>query len=157
MSFKHRAGTWASIVLGLIFMAAGFGKLFSPAYIFKLTFNPFPGFISTAFSNSVFHWLPYLEIIIGVLLIIGIMPRFAAVLAGLLIAGFITHNAWRLNQGLAYTPCTCFGVLDRILGLELSTTDSLYLDIAMLVLAFLVIFCHKGRFFNIRPRFFSAR
>jgi uncharacterized membrane protein YphA (DoxX/SURF4 family) len=152
MSLKHRISIWASLLLGIIFAAAGFGKLFTPAEGFKTIFNPFPGFMATAFSDAVFNWLPYLEIVIGLLLIIGIMPRFMAVLGALLIAGFITNNAWLLSQGAGYEPCTCFGVLDRILGVELSTTGSLYLDIVMLVMVLIVIFGHQGSFFNIRPR-----
>jgi len=155
MSFKHRAGTVGSILLGTIFVIAGLGKLFTPAEGFKTIFNPFPGFIGAAFTDAVFGWLPYIEIIIGLLLIIGIMPRFMAVLSALLIAGFITNNAWLLSQGEGYEPCSCFGVLDRIIGVELSTTGSLYLDIVMLALAGVVVFCYQSHFFNIRPQFLA--
>jgi len=152
---KHGISTWASVLLGMIFTIAGIGKLFTPAEGYKMIFNPFPGFMETAFTGAVFNWLPYLEIVIGLLLIVGIMPRFIAVLAVLLIAGFITNNAWLLSQGLGYEPCTCFGVLDRIFGAELSTTGSLYLDIIMLALALIVVSGHRGSFFNIRPRFLA--
>jgi uncharacterized membrane protein YphA (DoxX/SURF4 family) len=155
MSFKHWAGTVGSILLGTIFVIAGLGKLFTPAEGFKTIFNPFPGFMATAFSDAVFNYLPYVEIIIGLLLIIGVMPRFAAVLSALLIAGFITNNAWLLSQEAGYEPCTCFGVLDRIIGVELSTTGSLYLDIIMLALVLIVVFCHQSSFFNIRPQFLA--
>lgn len=153
MPLKHRISIWASILLGIIFVAAGLGKLFTSAEGFKTIFDPFPGFMATAFSDAVFNYLPYLEIVIGLALIIGIMPRFAAVLSALLIAGFITNNAWLLIQGAGYEPCTCFGVLDRILGVELSTSGSLYLDFIMLALVGVVVFCHGSRFFNIRPHF----
>ncbi len=153
MSIRDRISIWASLLLGIIFMAAGLGKLFTSAEGFKTIFNPFPGFMATAFSDAVFNYLSYLEIVIGLALIIGIMRRFVAVLAALLIVGFITNNAWLLSQGLGYGPCTCFGILDRIFQVELSTTGSLYLDIAMLALDLIVIFCHRSRFFNIRPRF----
>ena len=121
-----------------------------------MIFNPFPGFLASAFTHVVFIWLPYVELLIGLLLIIGIMPKLMALLSAVLIAGFITNNAWLLSRGLGYEPCTCFGILDRIMQVELSTAASLYLDIAMLALILIVILYHKSSFFNVYPRF-SAR
>ena len=145
----------AGIILGIIFVAAGFGKLLTEVEGFTMIFNPFPGFLASAFADAIFIWLPYLEIVIGLLLILGILPKPMAVLSAVLIAGFITDKAWLLSQGLGYEPCTCFGILDRILGVELSTSDSLYLDIIMLALVLIVVFWHRSNFFNIYPQFFA--
>jgi len=145
----------AGIILGIIFVAAGFGKLLTDVEGFTTIFNPFPGFLASAFADAIFIWLPYLEIVIGLLLIIGVLPKLIAVIAAVLSAGFITDKVWLLSQGLGYEPCTCFGVLDRILGLELSTTGSLYLDVIMLALVVIVLFCHKSSFFNIYPQFIA--
>jgi uncharacterized membrane protein YphA (DoxX/SURF4 family) len=153
MSFMRWLSTAAGIILGIIFLTAGLAKLFSPAEGFKIIFNPFPGFLATSFTRAVFNYLPYLEITIALLLIIGVMPRFAAAISVLLIAGFITNNAWLLSKGLGQEPCDCFGVLDRILWAKLSTTGSLYLDFVMLVMAIIVIFFHRDKFFQVRPRF----
>jgi uncharacterized membrane protein YphA (DoxX/SURF4 family) len=155
MSYKHRAGMVAGIILGIIFMAAGFGKLLTDVEGFTMIFNPFPGFLASAFADAIFIWLPYLEIVIGLLLIIGVLPKLMAVIAAVLSAGFITDKVWLLSQGLGYEPCTCFGILDRILGVELSTTGSLYLDVIMLALVVIVLFCHKSSFFNIYPQFIA--
>jgi uncharacterized membrane protein YphA (DoxX/SURF4 family) len=141
------------IILGIIFLTAGLAKLFSPAEGFKMIFNPFPGFLASAFTGTVFNYLPYLEITIALLLIIGIMPRFAAVLSAVLIAGFITNNAWLLSKGLGQKSCDCFGLLDRVLWAKLSTTGSLYLDFIMLVMAIIVIIFHRNKFFQVRPYF----
>ena len=143
----------AGIVLGIIFVAAGFGKLLTDVEGFTKIFNPFPGFLASAFADAIFIWLPYLEIVIGLLLIIGVLPKLMAVISAVLIVGFITDKVWLLSQGLGYEPCTCFGVLDRILGVEISTTGSLYLDVIMLVLVIIILFWHKSSFFNIYPQF----
>ena len=145
----------AGIILGIIFVAAGFGKLLTEVEGFTTIFNPFPGFLASAFADAIFIWLPYLEIVIGLLLILGILPKLMAVLSAVLIAGFITNKVWLLSQGLGYEPCTCFGIIDRILGVELSTSDSLYLDIIMLALVLIVVFWHKSNFFNIYPQFLA--
>jgi len=155
MSYKHRIGIGASIILGIIFVAAGLGKLLSQAEGFKMIFNPFPALLASAFADAIFIWLPYVEIVIGLLLIIGIVPRLMAVISALLIAGFITNNVWLLSRGLGYEPCTCFGILDRIIGVELSTVGSLRLDIVMLALVLIILFCHKSSFLNIHSHFLA--
>jgi uncharacterized membrane protein YphA (DoxX/SURF4 family) len=145
----------AGIILGIIFLAAGLGKLLTDVEGFTVIFNPFPGFLASAFSDAIFIWLPYLEVVIGLLLILGILPKLMAVLSVVLIAGFITNKAWLLSQGLGYEPCTCFGIIDRILGIELSTRGSLSLDIIMLVLVLIVVLWHRSNFFNIYPQFLT--
>jgi uncharacterized membrane protein YphA (DoxX/SURF4 family) len=153
ISFMRRLSIATGIILGVIFLTAGLAKLFSPAEGFKMIFNPFPGFLTTSFTRAVFNYLPFLEITIALLLIIGIMPRFAAAVSAVMITGFITNNAWLLSKGLGQKSCNCFGVLDSILWAKLSTTGSLYLDFIMLVMAIMVIFFHRDKFFQIRPRF----
>ena len=156
MSYQHRIGIGVSIILGIIFVAAGLGKLLTDAYSYKMIFSPFPpDFLSTALTYAILSWFPYVETVIGLLLIIGIMPKFMSLLSAVLIAGFITNNAWRLSRGLGYEPCTCFGILDRIMELKLSTTGALYLDIVMLALVLIIVFCHKSSFFNIYPQFLA--
>lgn len=156
MSYKHRIGMGASIFLGIIFLASGIGKLLSTSEGFKEVFNPFPGFIPSAFTESVAIWLPYVEVILGLLLVLCIVPRFASLLSALLIAGFITNNAWLLSRGLGYEPCTCFGVLDRLVGAEISTNGSLYLDIIMLAMVATVVLLYNSNFFNLRPWSYSG-
>jgi len=155
MTYKYRIGIGTSIVLGIIFVAAGLGKLLTEAEGFKMIFNPFPDFLASAFANAIFNWLPCVEIVIGLLLIIGIVPKLMAVLSAVLIVGFITNNAWLLSRGLGYEPCTCFGILDRIIGVEISTAGSLYLDIVMLALVLIVLLCHPSSFWNIHPQFLA--
>ena len=153
MRYRYWLGIGSGIILGLIFVVSGLGKLLSQAESFKTIFNPFPDFLAPVFAEAVFSWLPYVELIIGLLLVFGIAAKLMAVFSMVLIAGFITNNSWLISRGLGYEPCDCFGVMERIIQVELSTTGALYLDIGMLVLAFIAIFCYPGKFFTLRPWF----
>ncbi|MBA7664142.1 hypothetical protein ES703_72197 [subsurface metagenome] len=141
----------AGIILGLIFLAAGLGKLLNPmdsSIIFV-----FPEFLPNAVDKFIYQWLPYVEIIIGVLLITGIIARLTASLALVLTLGLIASNSILLVQGLGDKPCGCFGEAERLAQLSLSVTGALYIDVVMLILGFMVLFFYQGRFFNINPWF----
>jgi len=45
------------------------------------------------------------------------------------------------------------GIMERIIHVELSTTGALYLDIGMLALVLIILFCYRGNFLNIHPWF----
>ena len=88
--YRHWIGVWAVLFLGLIFVAAGTGKLLPQSENFEIFV--FPDFFSPAMVSSVYVWIPRIELTIGVLLILGIAARFIASLSALMIAGFITNN-----------------------------------------------------------------
>ena len=141
--------------MGLIFIAAGVGKLLHPADVFKNFVNPFPDLLTLASIKTFFIWLSRIEITVGLLLVIGIAVKLVAAFSLALIAGFIANNSWILSRGLGYEPCGCFGLLERIIQVKLSTIDSLYLDIVMLALALIILFFYQGKFFNIYPWFLA--
>ena len=158
MRYRYWIGIVVSIILGLIFVVAGLGKLLSQAESFTTIFNPFPDFLVPVFTEAVFSWLPFIELIIGLLLIIGILAKLMAVFSLVLIAGFITNNSWLLSRGLGYEPCSsCFGIMERIIQVELSTIGALYLDIGMLALVIIILFCYQSNFLNAYPWFFRER
>jgi len=143
--------TGAGIILGLIFLVAGLGKLLNPmesSVIFV-----FPDFLPNAVDKFIYQWLPRIEVLIGVLLITGIIARLTASLALVLTLGLIASNSIMLVQGLGDKPCGCFGEAERWVQLRLSVTGALYIDIAMLILGFMVLLFYQSRFFNITPWF----
>ena len=143
--------TGAGIVLGLIFLAAGLGKLLNPmesSIIFV-----FPEFLPTALDEFIFRWLPRIEILIGVLLIAGIAPKLVASLALALTVSLIANNGILLVQGFGDKPCGCFGEAERWVQLRLSIADALYIDIAMLILGVMVVLYYQGKFVNVYPWF----
>ncbi len=143
--------TGAGIILGLIFLVAGLGKLLNPmgsSIIFV-----FPDFLPNAVDKFIYEWLPYLEIIIGVLLITGIAARLVASLALALTVSMIANNSILLVQGLGDKPCGCFGEAERLAQLSLSVTGALYIDVAMLILGIMVVLYYQGKFVNVYPWF----
>ena len=157
MRYKYWIGVGASIILGLIFLISGLGKLLSEAESFKTIFNPFPDVLAPVFANAVFSWLPYIEVIVGLLLIIGIAAKLMAVFSSVLIAGFITNNSWLFSRGLGYEPCECFGIMERIIHVELSTLGALYLDIGMLALVLIILLCYQSNFLDTHPWFWGGK
>ena len=146
--YKHWIGVEAGIVLGLIFVAAGVGKMLHEPEAFRIFLPPFPDVLSPIFvSKAVFIWLPRIELVIGLLLIFGIAAKLAATFASVLIAGFITENSLLLIQGHERCP-SCFGP-----QLILRTSEALFIDIIMVILVLIIFFCYQSNFFNIYPWF----
>jgi len=149
--YKHWIGVWASIFLGLIFVAAGLGKALYRAEAFLVL----PEFLPLTFARSVFIWFPAIEVVVGLLLLFGIAARFVAAFSLVLVAGFIANNSWMLSRGLGDEPCGCFGMAERIAQARLSIIGSLYLDVVMLALVLVLLFCYQRNFFNIYPWFLA--
>jgi len=152
MRTKYWIGIGASIILGLIFLAAGLGKLVDPAEAFTIL-TPFQSYLTPSFVRDVFTWLPRIEFIIGCLLIVGVTAKLVAAFSLVLIVSFIVNNSWMLSRGLGYKPCGCLGILERITQLKLTASGALYLDLTMLVLVFAILTCYPGNFFRIQPWF----
>jgi uncharacterized membrane protein YphA (DoxX/SURF4 family) len=158
MQGKHWLAIGASTLLGLIFIAAGLGKLLQPAEAFKIFFTSYPAylldFLTPAFFKAIFTWLPRIELIVGLLLIIGVAAKLTVAFSSVLIAGFIANNSWLISQGLGYEPCSsCFGIIERITQARLPTVSALYMDIGMLALVVIILFYHPSSFLTIRPWF----
>lgn len=151
MRYRYWIGIGASLILGVIFTIAGLGKLLHPGEPFQLF--SFPDYLAPALAKVVFIWLPYLELIVGLLLISGIATKLVNTFATVLIAGFITNNVWLLSQGLGDKPCGCFGIAERMAQARLSVLGSLYIDIIMLALVIVIFFCYQCNFFNVYPWF----
>ena len=93
MLSKHWLAIGASTLLGLVFVAAGLGKLLQPTEAFKIFFTSYPAylvdFLTPAFFKAIFTWLPRIELIVGLLLITGIAAKLMAAFSSVLIAAFI--------------------------------------------------------------------
>jgi len=153
MRYKHWLGLGASIILGMIFLVSGTGKLFLQAELFETNFPGFLDFLSLDQTRLLFYGLPYAEIVIGALLIVGFATKIVAAFSGLLIAGFVASNVWFITHGMGFEPCGCLGIFNRLFQSQLSTQQSLFLDIAMLALILIIFLCYQRSFISIRPWF----
>jgi len=103
-SWIELAARW---ILGLTFIYASFYKIGSPADFAKIVYgyDLFP----EIFINLIAIIMPFLELIAGLALIIGIYPRAAAVIINALLLAFITVLAINLIRGHEF-DCGCFSV-----------------------------------------------
>jgi len=96
----------ARLVLGGVLLAAGGLKVFKPTEsanavaAYKL--------MPTELAHLIGYALPWLEVAIGLLLILGIMVRPAAILSGLIMVVFIGAIASVWARGILI-DCGCFG------------------------------------------------
>jgi uncharacterized membrane protein YphA (DoxX/SURF4 family) len=86
MRYKHWLGLGASLILGIIFLTAGIGKLLVEVELFETYFPAFLDFLSLDQTRLLFYGLPYVELAIGTLLIVGFATK--------LIAAFVASNVW---------------------------------------------------------------
>ena len=138
------------IGLGVIFIISGAGKLPElAAFVDQVEeANVLPHVLARAYGTA----LPYVEIVIGALLILGLLSRFAAGIGGLAALSFIIGNSTRLHRGL-YGECGCFG---GIASLQFSTQEALIIDCVLLVMA-IQILVHKGEFLSLDSRIFRRK
>lgn len=150
MGYRNRIAMAAGIVVAVVLLAAGVGKLLGEsAFLLELSHV----FISAAVSDFIASVLPWVEIVLGLCLLVGIAPQVIGGLSSLLVAAFIFHNSWLIAHGWGYHPCGCLGVLSRITGGDMSTTSALYVDIGLFALALTVYFLASGPVLDLRPWF----
>ncbi|MFC1932303.1 MauE/DoxX family redox-associated membrane protein [Chloroflexota bacterium] len=155
MRYRHWAGIGAGIILGLIFITSGVGKILEPTEF--LTALTSTSFLTIKLSILIAKWLPWVELLLGLSLIVGISAKFMSSVSFMLVIGFIFHNAWLITHGLATDDCGCLGGFGNMLEIErqitLSSQNALYMDIGMVALILVILFCYPGKFFTTRPWF----
>ncbi|HEY5349189.1 MAG TPA: MauE/DoxX family redox-associated membrane protein [Candidatus Lustribacter sp.] len=98
------------VALGLVFLAAG-GLKVGHADVFASEIAGFQ-LLPHALIAPLALLLPFLELMIGVYLILGLFTRFAAWLAALEMAVFAVAIASAVMRGIS-TSCGCFGPSDH--------------------------------------------
>jgi len=152
MHYKRWIAIGASIILGATFIISGLGKLLGQEELLATTW--LLPMVSQELGTLILYVLPWLELAVGIVLVMGICTLLTASFSCALIAAFIFYNSWMIANGLGYESCNCFGIFQKILEGELSTLDSLFIDIGLLVLTGLIIYLSTPRrFFNLRPWF----
>jgi hypothetical protein len=151
MNYKFWTGTIAGLLLGIILLSASIGKLIGQsAFIISVeNLNIYPDVI----NNLIFNFLPPAELILGLLLLTGIIPKVSSLLACILVACFIFQNSWLIFHGQGMDPCSCLGAIQVLLQGVISTNIALFIDLGMLALALAVFFCYEGKLMEWRPWF----
>jgi putative oxidoreductase len=99
----------AQIVLGLLFVLAALAKIVDPASLAREVHNfhlvPFWS------EHLVAMTLPWIELVAGLALVLGIRPRAGAWVVGGLLLAFTFGVALAMARGLNFS-CGCFGTAD---------------------------------------------
>ncbi len=117
-------------VVGGVFVWAGVLKIADPLDFAQSIKN------YQVFSHSLAFFialvLPWVEVLSGGLLILGLFKRSSALLLSLLLAGFIGLVGLALLRGID-TSCGCFGSLSRKADLSLILADGVLLYLSLSV------------------------
>lgn len=99
-------GLLARLVLGAVLLLAGVLKVGDPRGSARAVqaYELLPFDVATLVG----YGLPWLEIVVGVLLLLGLFTRAAAVTGGVLMAAFVFGISWAWAHGLTI-DCGCFG------------------------------------------------
>jgi uncharacterized membrane protein YphA (DoxX/SURF4 family) len=151
---RHIISFIACIFIGLTLIMAGSGKLFGygevPGQTMEFIGDVLPDFLLNKFTINLLYNIiipyvvPYLELAIGIFLLIGFLPRIMAIVFIPLTLVFMANNAWAIMKGMdKYPSCTCFGIWEEVLG-GLTPLQSLYYDITLFILAVVIIVLHPA-------------
>jgi uncharacterized membrane protein YphA (DoxX/SURF4 family) len=95
------------IALGAIFVVAALPKIADPPSFAHMIYNY--RLVPGPLINALALVMPWVEILTGLALILGVWRREAAIVAGLLIVVFLAAIGWNLARGHA-VDCGCFDV-----------------------------------------------
>ena len=95
------------IALGAIFVVAALPKIADPPSFAHMIYNY--RLVPGPLVNALALVMPWVEILTGLALILGVWRREAAIVAGLLIVVFLAAIGWNLARGHA-VDCGCFDV-----------------------------------------------
>jgi len=120
------------VVLGGVFIYAGIAKM---PHIGTLIdeiekYQILPSGLALAYGSA----LPFVEVFLGDLLVLGAAIRVSASVSGLLVLSFAIAKTTALVRGLDINVCPCFGPF-----LPLLTIHSLAIDLVLLALAIQLI------------------
>ena len=132
------------VILGGIFFLAGFAKIPDPAS-FLMTmrgFRIFPDLLERFFAV----FIPWLELILGLCLLTGLLYRAAALLFALLISGFTVAILSVMARGIEI-DCGCFGLFADYLNLpDAADYKAVIRNIVFLAMAHIIFYSKKTRF-----------
>ena len=137
------------IALGAVFVASAIPKLVDPPAFAHMIYNYrlLPGTLVNALALV----MPWIELLVGILLVLGAWRREAALVAALLLVVFLGAIGWNLLRGHAI-DCGCFDV--RSAG---KTPDQLLSDMKWVLLRDVGLLLLAGQVLLATSPEFSAR
>lgn len=129
-------GVLARLGLAAVWLVSGILKALDPrtTVVAVRAYQIFP----ESLVGIVAAMLPYLEIALGVLLVLGLATRLAAVLSAVVLVAFIAGVISAAARGLSI-DCGCFGGGGDIAAGQTAYTEEILRDLGFLVLAVYLI------------------
>jgi uncharacterized membrane protein YphA (DoxX/SURF4 family) len=125
-------GTVARLGLAAVWLVSGWLKMVDPnqTYLAVQAYDVLPpGLVSVVAAG-----LPFLELALGMLLLIGLGTRLTAVVASVVLLGFIGAVAQSWARGLTI-DCGCFGGGGQVSAGETAYPQEIARDVGFLLLA----------------------
>ena len=119
------------LIVGGVFIWAGISKIADPLSFAQNVRNY--QLVGPALSFLTAIFLPWVELIAGMWLIVGIYPRSSALLISCLLMFFIVLVLITMARGLD-VDCGCFGTFSRRADWQLIAEDSLWLALSLALL-----------------------
>lgn len=136
--------TVSRLVLAGVLIVAGWGKIGTPVLSVQAVeaYELLPESLATVVG----YGLPILEIVVGVLLVVGLLTRAAGVISALLMLAFVIGIASAWARGLRI-DCGCFGGGGQLAaGVEPDYLIDILRDLGLFGLGVLVAWFPPGRF-----------
>ncbi|MBF0489209.1 MAG: DoxX family membrane protein [Candidatus Omnitrophica bacterium] len=111
------------IIIGIVLLASGFEKLLSPYQNFLYVLQAYE-FFPTWLEKIVAISVPWVELMVGLFMLLGLWTQWALKGALLLFAGFIFIVGQALLRHLPMDQCGCFGESIHILPQHIILFDS---------------------------------
>ncbi len=121
------------VFIGVLFLVSGVEKAFHPYQNFLYALQAYqvlPGWAEIAVA----HTLPWVEVIVGVFLVLGLWTQVALKTALGMFAVFIVVVGQALLRGLPIDQCGCFGAM-----LHLHPRTMIVFDSFMLLATFMLL------------------
>jgi uncharacterized membrane protein YphA (DoxX/SURF4 family) len=125
--------------LGITFIYTSYHKIAAPAHFAKIIYGYY--LFPDVSINLIAIVLPFLELIAGMALILGIYPRSAAAMINLMLLGFIIALSINLVRGQQF-DCGCFSFGET--GYTYTAGQLLIRDVVFFILG-LQVLCY-GRY-----------
>jgi uncharacterized membrane protein YphA (DoxX/SURF4 family) len=136
--------TVSRLVLAGVLIVAGWGKIGTPVLSVQAVkaYELLPDSLATVVG----YGLPILEIVIGVLLVVGLLTRVAGIISALLMLAFVIGIASAWARGLRI-DCGCFGGGGQLkAGVEPDYLIDILRDAGFFALGVVVAWFPPGRF-----------
>jgi len=132
---------FARIIIGAIFLISGLAKISDPVR-FILTLREFRLFPEEIVPLTAV-WLPWLELLLGLCVLAGLLHRTAALLLACMNAGFLAAILSVIARGIV-VDCGCFGMLADMLGLpDMADMKAVVRNVVFIGLCLLISFSRK--------------